>query len=90
LFLLTMTRSTELLSVTAELRKHGAWNPVDTIPIGRPVKIKSVYGIECLAKVRGRTRWIRRAKNGLPRRIYCVRLDGRTSGDIVAVGWRPA
>ena len=64
------------------------WEVPDTIPVTRPVLVKTVTGIVCKAKVRGGVRWIKRAERGRPRSVACVRLDGATSGDVRAVGWR--
>ena len=68
----------------------GPWNPVDTIPKNREVTVRTVKGLIVRAKVRGITtgRWIRRRDKYGPRRVYCRRTDGRTSGDVVAVGWK--
>lgn len=69
------------------------WRSVSTIPIGVAVRVKSVRGIECVARAVGigGTRWIRRAGRGMPERIYCRRLDleSGTIGDVAAVGWKP-
>lgn len=69
------------------------WRSIDTIPLGKIVRILSVTGIDCLARTcNPRTRWIRRRDRWGPRRINCWRLGAGTSvvGDIVAVKWRSA
>ena len=66
----------------------GPWNPVDTIPTDKEVTVKTVKGLICRAVVRNKgARWIRRPDKYGPRRVYCYRTDGRTCGDVVAVGW---
>jgi len=66
------------------------WRSVNIIPLKTPVKIKSVKGIICVAKVCNHVRWIRRPDRQVPyRRILCRRLDGNNIGDIMAIGWVP-
>lgn len=65
-----------------------AWQPVDTIPIGETVVVRTVKGIICRARHAGRVRWIKRADKWGPRRVFCFRVDGRTCGDVRAVAWR--
>jgi len=73
------------------------WQSIASIPIGRPVEIKSVTGIVCKAQVGSklvgsirRGRKIRSRRGNLPVRINCRRLDQEKcqSGDIVAIHWR--
>ena len=64
------------------------WQSVDSIPIRRRVMVQTVKGVFCLAMTRGRDRWLKEPDKWGPRRVMCRRLDGRTSGDVVAVAWR--
>lgn len=70
------------------------WQPIDTIPSGRIVKIKTTKGMECLAYVTGtlnkfpKKKVIRKADKYGPARINCTRYDGIKSGNVVAVVWK--
>ncbi len=73
----------------AERLEVSDWQPIDTIPIDRPVMVKSVTGIECLARTPNRrTRWVREPSGCKPNRVSCWRVDGTRKGDISAVAWR--
>ena len=67
------------------------WQDIREIPLNEPVKVLTVKGIVCLAKVVGTARWIRRPDRWVQhRRVLCRRLDGNTFGDVCAIGWVPA
>ena len=65
------------------------WNPVDTIPEKKLVWIRSVTGIECEAKTRGRNVRIREADQWGPRRVMCAWSRGGLTGDLAAIAWKP-
>ena len=66
------------------------WQGVDNIPVGVRIRVKTVTGIECDARhygIDGRP-YICPARYPLPKRAPCIRLDGRTSGDVSAIRWK--
>jgi len=63
------------------------WQDIDTMPIDRPVWVKSVSGIECLAK-RSKLAIKEADGYGRPRRIPCFRLDNNSYGDISVIAWK--
>ncbi len=65
------------------------WQSIETIPLDRPVIVRSLTGIECLARTKNqRVRWISKPAGRKPERVYCWRIDGTGWGDISAVNWR--
>ena len=65
------------------------WHPVDTIPEKELVWVRSVNGIECKAKTRGKNVRIREADQWGPQRVMCVRPIRGGTGDISAIAWKP-
>ena len=68
-----------------------AWQPIETIPIGVRVEVRTYTGIVCEARVSthyGTRVFIRRATKAYPQaRVHAFRMD--KSGDVAAVMWRP-
>lgn len=80
-----------MMSGSYAKRESMKWQPIRTMPLGYSVMVKTVKGIECMAKPRNRsTRWIRRSDAWGPARINCSRLNenGHVIGDVVAVAWK--
>lgn len=68
-----------------------AWQPIETIPLGVRVEVRTYTGIICPARVSahyGNRVVIRRATAQYrAARVGCFRTD--KSGDVAAVAWRP-
>ncbi len=82
-------RARKMLAAAQELRwkavateqEVGQWNPVETIPRDRDVLVKTVTGLERVARV------VLNAKV-IKDRIYCWRRDKGHTGDLRAVAWK--
>ena len=59
----------------------GPWNPVETIPRDRKVLVKTVTGMERIAKVVHNAGVVRG-------RVHCWRCDKGKTGDLQAVAWK--
>jgi hypothetical protein len=57
------------------------WNPIETIPRGRKIMVKTVTGLERVATVTEKAG----ISNG---RIHCWRRDNKHGGDLIAVAWK--
>lgn len=57
------------------------WNPIETIPRDRKVLVKTVTGMERIAKVVHNANVIRG-------RVHCWRRDKGKTGDLQAVAWK--
>ena len=64
----------------AEMTSDG-WNPVETIPRDRKVLVKTVTGMERIAKVVHNAGVVRG-------RVHCWRRDKGKTGDLQAVAWK--
>lgn len=62
----------------------GAWQDVETMPMGRTVLVKTASGLERLAR-RTNSSWLHN-RAGV-KRLHCWRADGH-SGDLSAVAWK--
>ena len=81
--------SDALLDQCKKLAIPEGWFDISLIPVDEYILVKSVTGVECEAKVRGKTAWIREADRWGPRRVGCTRKTKNGTGDISAVAWRP-
>ena len=59
------------------------WQPIETMPEGRKVIIKSVTGVECRAS-RARSESPRPADTWGPKRLHCW----GPKGDLMAIAWK--
>lgn len=74
-----------LLKECEDARMTADWNPVETMPYSTTVMVRTVTGIECLA--RRAAYWpVQPAKGIFPTRVRCYRYP--QTGDLSAVGWR--
>lgn len=78
-----------LLKRCKELATPEDWRDIDSIPINTWVLVRSVTGVECEAKTRGKSVYFRDADRWGPRRVSCTRWTRNGTGDISAVAWRP-
>ena len=70
-------------------RVHKDWQPIQTMPFGRAVQVKSVKGVVCVAWAPNNGRGLIKANRYGPDRVRCYRVDGnKRGGDIVAIEWR--
>ena len=67
----------------------GDWQPIHTIPIDRPVIVKTATGIEYLARARSpQIDWVQVPGEGKPMRVSCRRVDREKKSDVSAIAWR--
>ncbi len=67
----------------------GDWRPIDTIPIDRPVIVKTATGIEYLARARRpQIHWVQVPGEGKQKRVSCTRVDGKKKRNVSAIAWR--
>ncbi len=82
-------RASKMMQRASELRRtadavaenEDPWNPVETIPRDRKVLVKTVTGMERIAKVVHNAGVVRG-------RVHCWRRDKGKTGDLQAVAWK--
>ena len=77
-----MLRASELRRTAEAVEENeDPWNPVETIPRDRKVLVRTVTGMERVAKVVHNADVIRG-------RVHCWRRDKGRTGDLQAVAWK--
>ena len=72
----------------AERLEVSDWQSIDTIPIDRPVIVKTATGIEYLARARSpQIHWVQVPGEGKQKRVSCRRVDREKNSDVSAIAW---